>query len=741
MNRDGKMFIIPAALCIAGFLAVSFLCKLKSASEPSKTEVIQKTQKLQIPFIANEGQMDERVVFYANTFGGTVFVTKDGEIVYSLSENSLEAKKHSKIQNLKSEIRAVALKESLVGGKINNVKGEEISTVTVNYFKGKAPSMWNGNISTYELVNFGEVYKGIDLKLKAYGNNVEKLFYVKPNADVGVIRLRLGGAKILKVNEKGQLEVAIDARIVKFTKPVAYQENMGKRKEVAVNYSLSNPECSNSQPETTYGFVVDDYDRTKELVIDPLLASTYLGGASDDSGYFTAIDANGNIYVTGRTQSSNFPTTDGAYDTSIGGDYDVFVSKLNRDLTHLLASTYLGGASDDNGNSISINSIGDIYVAGQTSSSDFPVTAGAYNSAKGGYSDAFISKLSNDLTRLLASTYLGGSSDDSANSTAIDPVGNICVTGKTSSSDFPTTPRAYDTSNSDNDAFVSKLGGDLSHLLASTYLGGSGNDDARSVTIASDGSIYVVGETSSSDFPTTIGAYDNSFNGGFGDTFISRLNETLTHLVASTFLGGFTDDSARAVAMDTDGNVYVTGQTESLDFPTTSGAYDTVYSNGDAFVSKVSGDLKRLLASTFLGGADDDVGNSIAICSDGSIYVAGYTASSDFPVTPNAYDTSKGVYIDAFISKLSGDLKKLLASTFLGGYYRDRARSIAIDSGGNIYVTGETRSSDFPTTPGAYDISHNGDADILDTFDVFVSRFDGSLSASSTPITKDKTSK
>ncbi|MBU6392413.1 MAG: SBBP repeat-containing protein, partial [Planctomycetes bacterium] len=219
------------------------------------------------------------------------------------------------------------------------------------------------------------------------------------------------------------------------------------------------------------------------------------------------------------------------------------------------------------------------------------------------------------------------------------------------------------------------------------------------------------------------------------------LNETLTHLVASTFLGGYTDDSARAVAMATDGSVYVTGQTESLDFPTTSGAYNTFYSNGDAFVSKVSGDLKRLLASTFLGGADDDVGNSIAICSDGSIYVAGYTASSDFPVTPNAYDTSKGVYIDAFISKLSGDLKKLLASTFLGGYYRDRARSIAIDSGGNIYVTGETRSSDFPTTPGAYDISHNGDADIPDTFDVFVSRFDGSLSASSTPITKDKTSK
>ena len=739
MNRDSKMFIILATFCIAGFLAISFLGNLEGANEPSKTEVIQKTQRLQIPFIANKGQMDERVAFYANTFGGIVFVTKDGEIVYSLPLQDFGSGEKNKEEA--QIVKGVTFKESLVGGKIDRVKGEEISTVTVNYFKGKAPSMWNGNISTYELVNFGEVYKGIDLRLKAYGNNVEKLFYVKPNADAGVIRLRLSGAKILTVNGKGQLEVEIDSRIVKFTKPVAYQENMGKRKEVAVNYSLSNSECSNSQPETIYGFGVDDYDRAKELVIDPLLASTYLGGASDDSGYFTAIDANGNIYVTGRTQSSNFPTTVGAYDTSIGGDYDVFVSKLNRDLTHLLASTYLGGASDDNGNSISINSAGDIYVAGQTSSSDFPVTAGENDTAKGGYSDAFISKLSNDLTHLLASTYLGGAHDDSADSTAIDHVGNIYVTGKTSSSDFPTTLRAYDTSYNGNDAFVSKLSGDLSRLLASTYLGGSDNEVVRSITMASDGSVYVAGETWSSDFPATIGAYDNSFNGGFGDAFISRLNENLTHLLASTFLGGSTDDSARSIAMDTGGNVYVTGQTESLDFPTTSGSYDTFFSNGDAFVSKVSGDLKKLLASTFLGGSDDDVGNSIAIGSDGSVYVAGYTASSDFPVTPDAYDTSKGVFMDACISKLSGDLKKLLASTFLGGYYRDRARSMAINSTGNIYVTGETRSSDFPTTPGACDISYNSDADISDTFDVFVSRFDGNLSASSTASTKDKIAK
>ncbi len=280
--------------------------------------------------------------------------------------------------------------------------------------------------------------------------------------------------------------------------------------------------------------------------------------------------------------------------------------------------------------------------------------------------DAFISKLNGSLTDLLASTYLGGSASEYLYvPLAIDPSGNVCVTGLTYSSDFPVTSGAYDTSyNGDGDAFISKLSGSLTNLLASTYLGDSGSDYGFSLAIDSDGNIYVTGETRSLNFPTTPSAYDTSYNGGIADVFISKLNGLLTNLLASTYLGGSADGEewGFSLAINSGGNIYVTGGTDSSDFPTTSGAYDTSCGNGDAFISKLNGSLTNLLVSTYLGGSDSsESGYSLAIDSSENIYVSGITFSSNFPTTAGAYDAS---YNDAsyngegdvFVSKLDGNL-------------------------------------------------------------------------------------
>ncbi|TVM00363.1 MAG: hypothetical protein CV087_14655 [Candidatus Brocadia sp. WS118] len=558
-----------------------------------KNEVNQKIGKIHIPFIANEGQSDKRVKFYANTFGGTVFITKNGEIVYSLPKfEKRKALKEdfnpkSATRNPKSAKR-LSLREKIVGGSVKEVRGDGKAITRVSYFKGNDPFKWKSNIPTYDLVSLGEVYKGVELKLKAYGKNVEKLFYVKPGAEPEKIRVRLSGGR-LNVNKDGELEVETAFGVVKFTKPVTYQENRGKKKFVEVAYVVRGNE---------YGFKVGEYDREKELVIDPLLASTFLGSSmNNDTPYSIAISG-GDVYVAGETHSSDFPTTPGAYDTSFNGGSDVFVAKLNESLTDLLASTFLGG-SGGNDRSFSLEiSGGNVYVAGFTPSTDFPTTPGAYDTSFNGDSDVFVAKFNGSLTDLLASTFLGGSSRDSGNSIAISG-SNVYVAGSTRSSDFPTTPGAYDTSfNGGSDVFVAKLNESLTDLLASTFLGGSSiyNDGPNSIAILGS-NVYVAGETLSTDFPTTPGAYDTSFNGA-SDVFVSKFNGSLTDLLASTFLGG---SRAELVASDalmaiSGSNVYVAGETVSTDFPTTPGAYDTSFNFArDAFVSKFDPNLGTTL--------------------------------------------------------------------------------------------------------------------------------------------------
>ncbi len=404
----------------------------------------------------------------------------------------------------------------------------------------------------------------------------------------------------------------------------------------------------------TLGFKLGDYDASFPLVIDPFISwSTFLGGTGNvtDAGQNIAVDSADHVYVTGITESSGFPTTSGAYDLIHNGNRDVFVSKLSGDGSELLYSTFLGGSNDDIATGLALDSSGKIYVAGTTKSSDYPTTIGAYSEL-----------------------YNGG----------------------------------------DSDVFVSVLNSDGSDLIYSTFLGGASSDEARWLALDDSGSAYVTGSTNGSDYPTTTGAYDVSYNGGSYDVFVTKLSSDGRELLYSTFIGSTGWDIGSGIAVDTDGNAYVTGWTDRSSFPITVGAYDPFY-NGtyDAFVTKLSHDGSALHYSTFLGGWAFDVGMRIGVDTDGNAYVAGWTQSSGFPTTADAYDNIYNGNKDVYVSKLSRDGSQLLYSSFFGGTDDELLNAIAVDERQSVHVTGYTQSSGYPTTSDAYDETHNGGQDVF----------------------------
>jgi hypothetical protein len=697
MRRDRLlgMLVVTTITMLLPTLVFAF----NTSDEAQKEQILKQAYRVQVPFMENRGQVESKEVrFYAKTFGGTIFVEQSGVLTYHLPA---------------SDKKGVVIKEILTQKGIK-VKGLEPSPTKVNYFIGNDKSNWRTNIPTYGSISLGEIYRGIGLKLKAYGNNVEKLFTVSPGGDAQAMRIKMKGARGLKVTEGGELEVLTELGTIKFTKPIAYQEAGGKKDTIEVAYALYEG--------NVYGFNVGDYDKNRSLIIDPLLAGTFIGGGDSDLGHSIALDSGRNVYVTGKTAFSDFPTTPGAYDTSHNGAWDVFVSKLDSSLSSLLASTFIGGSHWDGGLSISLDSGGNVYVTGWTLSSDYPTIFGCYDTSHNGWTDVFVSKLDSTLSSLLEGTFIGGSGYDYGHSIALDSGGNVYVTGETESTDYPTIFGCYDTSfNGGYDVFVSKLDSTLSSLLEGTFIGGSDSDRGNSIALDSGANVYVTGWTESTDYPTIFGCYDTSFNGGYNDVFVSKLDSSLSSLMASTFIGGSYRDEGNSIALNGSGNVYVTGWTESTDYPTIFGCYDTSHNGGqDVFVSKLNNNLFSLLAGTFIGGGDSDLGYSIALDSGGNVYVTGWTESTDYP-TPGGYDTSNNGRNDVFVSKLNNNLFSLLAGTFIGGSGNDYGESIALDSGGNVYVTGWTESTDYPT-PGGYDTSHNGGQD------VFVSKLDSNLS-------------
>jgi beta-propeller repeat-containing protein len=626
--------------------------------------------RLPLHFEANRGQTRQDVCFLARGPGYSLYLTA-GEAVLVLARPNPDAKRdlRSTPERLNTQARAtpVVVRMSLVGAAPKPlVSGLEELPGKANYFIGNDPAKWRTNVPTYAKVHYQDVYPGIDLVYYGNQRQLEYDFVVAPGGDPERIALGFQGVERLEIDAEGELVLHAAGGALRQRKPVIYQETDGLRREIDGGYILKGA--------NRVGFRVAAYDDSRPLVIDPVLFySTYLGGSGFEVGNGIAVDPVGNAYVTGTTASVNFPTTAGAFDMTLDmtleGNSEAFVTKLNPTGSALLYSTYLGGSSGEEGFGIAVDIAGNAYVTGETGSPDFPTTLGAFQTAPGfGGNDAFITKLNPTGTVLIYSTYLGGSNSDEGFGIVVDALGNAYVTGTTTSTNFPTS-NAFQIAfaGGTRDAFVTKINPAGTGPVYSTYLGGGGDDSGHSIAVDATGNAYLSGATGSINFPTTPGAFQMTFQGGDGsflppfgflpplDAFATKLNATGSALVYSTYLGGSSDEAGLGIAVDAGGNAYVTGLTDSTNFPTLN-AIQSTFAGGDrdAFVTKINPMGTGLVYSTYLGGTGDDVGFGIAL--DGlpspNAYVTGVTASVNFPTTPGAFQTSNAGSYDAFVAKI-----------------------------------------------------------------------------------------
>ncbi|MFO1314964.1 MAG: SBBP repeat-containing protein [Burkholderiales bacterium] len=653
---------------------------------------------LAFPFVAASALDDPRVAFVARVPAGALFVTRDGTLVWRLRADPATG-------------RAVVLAEVPVGAHAAP-RGADASATRVSRFAGADPRRWQRDAPAYDRVALGEAWPGIDVALVARAGGVEKLVTVAPGADVRRATFRVRGARTLERTADGALVARTALGPVTFTAPVAWQEIAGERRPVRVGYTVSRDR---------YGFALGPHDRRHAVVVDPLLQATFAGGSGGDIANAIATDDAGTVYVAGSTASFNFPGTAGGAQSSAAGGGDAFVARLDRDLTSFARVTYLGGTGSDVAQALVLDGNGSVYVAGSTNSLDFPGTAGGAQPGAGGGGDAFVARLAPDLASLTQATYvggsafdqafalavgtggvyvaggtssvnfpataggaqasragntdafvvrlsydlraftqgtyLGGSNNDIAYALALDRSGRVFVAGSTGSASFPATAGgAQPVPGGGGDAFVAKLDAELTTLVQATYVGGVAADAAYALALDADGAVYVAGETASANFPATAGGAQ-PVRGGGSDAFVATLDGALATLRQATLVGGLSDDVANALAIDASGAVYVAGNTASTSFPATAGgAQAAAGGGGDGFVARLDHALATLPQATYLGGSGLDQVFALAVTARGRVYAAGGTASLNLPGVAGGAQPVAGGGGDAFVAAMTASL-------------------------------------------------------------------------------------
>jgi pimeloyl-ACP methyl ester carboxylesterase len=707
--------------------------ELASTEESTIARLTEAYGKLPLQFEANEGQTDSSVKFISRGSGSDLYLASDGAVLsLGVTRGQVDtATRRSEIPNQRSRIKnqkSAALQMKLAGAN----RRPQISAIDelpgkTNYLIGNDPAEWRTNISTYARVRYRDIYPGVDLTYYGNQRQLEYDFVVSPGANPGDVRLVFTGSKGINIDPaSGDLVLRTSGGEVRQRKPLIYQEVDGVRHQIAGRYTLLDAKARTRNPRSAnrdrqVGFEVSAYDASKPLVIDPVLVySTYLGGNRADECSAIAVDAAGNAYVTGRTQSTDFP---GANSPSRGLQ-DTFVTKINADGSALVYSTYLGGSKDEYGLDIAIDGAGNAFVTGRTWSSDFPAVNAFDSSFVGstsGDGDVFVTRLNPAGTSIVYSTFLSGTYGARGYGIATDGAGNAYVTGTTSIK-FPVTTGAFESTNY-NSGFMAKLntnGSGASSLLYSTFLAHKGSTEGRAIAADAIGNVYVTGTlySNATSFATP-GAFQTTFGGGSSDAFVEQFNTNLSGEASrsyATYLGGSgadfggatgANDSGKAIAIDPSGNAYITGHTASTNFPVfpVGNAYQGA--NGgqhDAFLTKLDAAGSSLIYSTYLGGSGDDFGRSVAVNASGNAYVTG-VADRNFPTLSPLPAPNGACCPFGFVTKFTPSGTSLVYSTTLSGVSYG-SFGIAVDGAGNAFATGSTNagivttSSSFQTSPG-----------------------------------------
>lgn len=649
--------------------------------------------RIPLYFIPNKGQVEEGVLYYAATSKYTLWLTKTGLVFDSAlpvgSSNQdliLNSRKNDKKAQYFPVRRSVSKLEFVDSAQGVETDNESLTEFSVNYFKGKDVSDWKTGIKASKAVVYKNLYDHIDLKLYGVTREIEYDFIIRPGGKISDIKLQYKDVNQVEIDGSGNLLIRTDFGVLKHKKPFCYQQINGERKNVSGRFILLD--------ENIFGFEVDEYVQDIDLIIDPmvLVYSGYLGGSgNDENSWAMDVDSQGAVYLTGWTNSLDFPMANPIL-SSNSGIVDAFVVKVNPDGRSLDFATYIGGSGYDAGFGIAVDSKGDVYVAGETESYNFP-TKNPLISRKVGAWDGFVLKLKRNGRALLYSTYFGSSDCDSGKDIAIDKDGNYYILGTTRSPYFPLKKAFQKNFGGYWDAWVAKINSSGNRLVYSSYIGGIGEEDGLAIDVDSKGYAYVTGCTYSEDFPL-VNPIQNSF-GGIIDAYVLKVSKNGRRLIYSTYLGGAREDCGYGIAVDSKGYAFVSGETRSSDFPTLNPIFKKRAGGYDVFAAKLVPKGIHLEASTFIGGKENDYGKRIALDQEGSAYITGVTFSQDFPQKDALYNQYSGDG-DAFVVKIDPEWDMLNFSSFLGGTGRDVGQDIAVSDSGSIYITGFTESDNFP---------------------------------------------
>lgn len=641
-------------------------------------------------FIENRGQWNENAYFLARAENLNLWLGKD-KIFYDVWAT------HQGVEHILKSGNIVSME--IIGGDFSNIEGVGEKRQKLNFIYG---SRRIAGVALYKEALARNVLPGIDVRFYYDGSRLRYDYRVKPGADPRSILLFFNGQNSISVEGR---ETALETVAGDFvhSKLFAYQIVDGETVEIDCRFK--------NMTNGFVGFEIGEFDRDRELIIDPLVFSRYFGSPGVEEIRSISRDGQNCVYVAGSTDSPQFPTTEGVYSGIYAGKRDVFVAKFCASGSELIYSTYIGGSDDDQALDIFASEAGYAYVAGATDSEDFPTSENCYSSTLSGEFDVFSLKLSPDGDALEYSTLIGGSVYDEALSIAVGDGGNAYIAGKTYSTDFPSTSGALGEENAgEQDAIICKLSADGSDLIYSTYLGGTRADQVNDIAVDAEGSVYAIGSTRSWNFPVVMGSYDIVFGGGY-DAFAVKIKPEGDSLIYSTFLGGSGLDQGSGLAILPNGEAFYAGQTMSSDYPTTINAYERNYNGGfDIFFASLSADGAAVGFSTLLGGSGDEAASSVFVDADGEPGVAGFTNSINYPSTDGAFDEYFNSVQDGIITIFKSGGYALKYSTYFGGDSEDAINSALADSNGCVYFAGKTLSSDLPKSPEIFS-EYSGEMD------------------------------